>query len=88
VLEKGGDEQLDISCEKYYAKSSGTEIICSVNKKTNANCISHILRRNCLLKHVTGAKMEERTEVTGGLIRGRKQLLYVLQKTTEYWKFK
>jgi hypothetical protein len=33
VLEKGGDEQLDESCEKYYAESSGREIICPVNKK-------------------------------------------------------
>jgi replicative superfamily II helicase len=33
--------------------------------KRKANWIGHILRRNCLLKHVTDGKIEGRIEVTG-----------------------
>jgi hypothetical protein len=44
-------------------------------KRRKANCIGHILRRNCLLKHVTEGKLEGRIEMTE--IRGirRKQLV-------------
>jgi hypothetical protein len=41
----------------------------------NANLIGHILRRNCLLKHVIEGKIEGRTEMTGRRERRRKQLL-------------
>jgi hypothetical protein len=34
-------------------------------KRRKANWIGHILRRNCLLKHVIEGKLEERTEMTG-----------------------
>jgi hypothetical protein len=34
-------------------------------KKKKANCIGHILHRNCLLKHVIEGTVEERIEVTG-----------------------
>jgi hypothetical protein len=40
-----------------------------------ANWIGHILRRNCLLKHVTEGKLEGRIEMTGRRGRRRKQLL-------------
>jgi hypothetical protein len=33
-------------------------------KRWKANWIGHILRRNCLLKHVTEGKIEGRTEET------------------------
>jgi len=33
-------------------------------KGRKANWIAHILCRNCLLKHVTGGKIEGRIEVT------------------------
>jgi len=33
-------------------------------KRTEANWIGHIVRRNCLLKHVTEGKIEGRMEVT------------------------
>jgi hypothetical protein len=39
-------------------------------KRKNDNCIGHISRRNCLLKHVIEGKIEERIEVTGR--RGRR----------------
>jgi hypothetical protein len=34
-------------------------------KRSKANWIGHILRRNCLLKHVIEGKIEGRTEVMG-----------------------
>jgi hypothetical protein len=40
-----------------------------------ANWIGHILRRNCLLKHVIEGKIEGRIEVAGRRGRRRKQLL-------------
>jgi hypothetical protein len=43
-------------------------------KRKKANWIGHILRRNCLLKHVIEKKIEERVEVTGRRRRRRKQL--------------
>jgi hypothetical protein len=44
-------------------------------KGRKANWIGHILRRNCLLKHVIEGKLEGRIEMTGRLRRRRKQLL-------------
>jgi hypothetical protein len=41
------------------------------HKKKKANCIGHILRSNCLLKHANEGKVE----VTGRRGRRRKQLL-------------
>ena len=43
--------------------------------KKKDNWIGHILRRNCLLKHVIGGKIEGRTELMERRGRGRKQLL-------------
>jgi hypothetical protein len=34
-------------------------------KRRKANWVGHILRRNCLLKHVIEGKIEGRIEVTG-----------------------
>jgi hypothetical protein len=44
-------------------------------KRRKANWIRHILRRNCLLKHVIEGKLEGRIEMTGRRGRRRKQLL-------------
>jgi hypothetical protein len=44
-------------------------------KRRKANWIGHILRRNCLLKHVIEGKLEGRTEMTGRRGRRCKQLL-------------
>jgi len=41
-------------------------------KRRKAHWIGHILRRNCLLKHVIEAKIEERREVVGR--RGRNSI--------------
>jgi hypothetical protein len=46
-------------------------------KRREANWIGHILRRNCILKHV----IEGKVEVTGRRGRRRKHLLDDLKKT-------
>jgi len=46
--------------------------------------ISHILRINCLLQHVT----EGKTEVMGRRGRKCKQLLNDRKEKRRYWKFK
>jgi hypothetical protein len=53
-----------------------------------ANWIGHILRRNCLLKHVIEGKVEGRIEMTGRRGRRRKQLLDYLKEKSRYWKLK
>jgi hypothetical protein len=52
-------------------------------KRRKANWIGHILRRNCLLKHIVEGKVE------GKVTRRRhKQLLDDLEEKRLYWKFK
>jgi hypothetical protein len=50
--------------------------------------IGHILRRNCLLKHVIEGKLEGRIEMTGRRGRRRKQLLDDLKEKKRYCKLK
>jgi hypothetical protein len=57
-------------------------------KRRKANCVGHILRRNCLLKHVIEGKLEERIELTGRRGRRRKQLLDDLKEKIRYCKLK
>jgi hypothetical protein len=57
-------------------------------KRRKANWIGHILRRNCLLKHVIEGKLEGRIEMTGRRGRRRKQLLDDLKEKRRYCKFK
>jgi hypothetical protein len=57
-------------------------------KRRKANWIGHILRRNCLLKHVIKGKLEERIEMTGRRGRRRKQLLDDFKEKRRYWKLK
>jgi len=54
-------------------------------KNRKVNWIGHILRRNCLQKHVTE---DRRTQVTGRRGRRRKRLLDDLKNTRRCWKFK
>jgi hypothetical protein len=54
--------------------------ILQTTKRRKSNCIGHILRMNCLLKHVTEGKMDRRIEVTGSRERKRKQLLDGVKK--------
>jgi hypothetical protein len=57
-------------------------------KIRNANWIGHILRRNCLLKHVIEVKLEGRIEMKGRRGRRRKQLLDDLKEKRRHWKLK
>jgi len=51
------------------------------NEEKKANWIGHILRRNCVLKHVIVGTIEEgRIEVMGRRGRRRKKLLSDLQR--------
>jgi hypothetical protein len=52
------------------------------------NWIGHELRRHCLLNYVTERKVERRIEVTRRRGRKRKQILYDLKETREYWELK
>jgi hypothetical protein len=52
-------------------------------KRRTANCIGHILRRKCLLKHVIEKKDRKKIiKVTGRQGRRRKQLLHDLTERT------
>jgi hypothetical protein len=57
-------------------------------KRGKANWIGHILRRNCLLKHVIEEMLEGRIEMTGRRGRRCKQLLDDLKEKRRYWKLK
>jgi hypothetical protein len=57
-------------------------------KIRKANWIGHILRRNCLLKHVIEGKLERRMEITERRGRRRKQLLDGLKEKRRHWKLK
>jgi hypothetical protein len=57
-------------------------------KRRKANWIGHILRRNCLLKHMIEEKLEGRIEMMGRRGRRRKQLLDDLKEKKRYWKLK
>jgi hypothetical protein len=57
-------------------------------KRRKGNWIGDILRRNCLLKHITEEKIEEGIEVKGKRGRRSKQILDDLKETKGYWKLK
>jgi hypothetical protein len=57
-------------------------------KRRKANWLGHILRKNCLLKHIIEGKLEGRIEMTGRQGRRCKQLLDDLKKKRRYWKLK
>jgi hypothetical protein len=57
-------------------------------KRRKANWIGHILRRNCLLKHVIEGMIEGRIEVTGRRERRCKQLPDDVKHKTGYRKLK
>jgi hypothetical protein len=53
-------------------------------KRRKANWIGHILRRNCILKHMIEGMLEGRIEMTGR----RRQLLDDFKEKRRYWKLK
>jgi len=59
VLEKDGEAQVDCLCkseEVLHRVKEESNIVQRVKTRT-ANWIGHILRRNCLLKHVIEGKI-------------------------------
>jgi hypothetical protein len=57
-------------------------------KRRKTDWIGHILRRNCLLKHVIEGKLEGRIEMTGRRGRRRQQLMDDLKEKRRYCKLK
>jgi hypothetical protein len=57
--------------------------ILQIIKRRKANWIGHILRRNCLLKHVIEGKIEGRIEVTGRRRRRRRRRMQLLKDLKE-----
>ena len=57
-------------------------------KRRKADWTGHILRRNCLLKHINVGKIEGGIEVTVKRGRTRKQLLDDLKETRGYCELK
>jgi len=53
------------------------------SRKTN--CIGHVLRRICLLKHVIEIKIEGRTSQKERRERRRRQLLYEFKEKGVHW---
>jgi hypothetical protein len=71
-------------CSSYnYRVKEEREILLTI-KRGKANWIGHILRRNCLMKHVIEGKVEGR----GRRGTRRKHLLDDLKGTKGYWKLK
>jgi hypothetical protein len=71
--------------KKYYIVKEERSSLHAI-KKSNANWIGNILRRNCLLKHVTEGKMEGWIGVSGRRGRRSKQLLDDLKEETGHGK--
>jgi hypothetical protein len=57
-------------------------------KRGKAKLIGHILRRDCLLRHVIEGKIKGISEVTGRRREKRKQLLDDLNEKRGHWKLK
>jgi hypothetical protein len=57
-------------------------------KRSKANRFGHILRGNCLPRHVTEGNTQGRIEVTGTRGRNRKQILDDLKEIRAYWILK
>jgi hypothetical protein len=55
VLEKGGPIVWDM---KYYVKVKEQRNILLTIRENKANWIGHVLRMNCLIKHVIEGKMD------------------------------
>ena len=61
--------------KKNYIERGGERDIIQTIKRGKANCIGHIFRRDCLLKHGIEGKCRGEIEVTGRGGKRHKQLL-------------
>ena len=69
-----------MSSDKLFILQNRYCFILGAIKRKRANWIGHILHRDCLIKHVTEGKVEERIGMTGRRRRRREQLLDNFQK--------
>jgi hypothetical protein len=86
VLEKDGEDQLDLSCENeevLHRVKEQRNILHEISKR-KANCIGHILRRNCLLQQVIEGKIKSGIQVVGRWGRRRRKLLDDLKEWRWY----
>ena len=90
VLENDGEDQLDRSCVKHEVlhRTSEKRHILHTVKRRKPNWIGHILRRNCLIKHIIEGKIEGDIELTGRRGRKRNQLLDGFKERIGCWKLK
>jgi len=72
--------------EEAFRRVKGEKNILRTTKRKKAERFGHILRKNCLLKHVIEGKTQARTEVTRRRGRRGKQLLDYLKEMGGYWK--
>jgi hypothetical protein len=70
--------------KNYYRESRNLEDTINYKKTKKTIWTGHILRDNCLLKHVIEEKMEGKIIVTRRRGGSYKHLLYNLKKKTEY----
>ena len=77
---------MDRSCEKYgnITQCQGGKEYPTYNKKVKAYWIGHTLRRNCLPKHVTEGKIQERIQMMGRRDKRLMQLLDDLKEMSGY----
>jgi hypothetical protein len=71
--------------KKYYTVKEERNILNAIQRR-KSNGVGHMLRRNCLLKHVIERKIQGRIEVRGRRGRRRKQLLDDLKEKRGYGK--
>jgi hypothetical protein len=83
-LEKDGEDPLDRSCEEVLYRVKEDTYILHTVKRRKANWIGHILRWNCLLKHVIEGNIEGKSRRG----RRRKQLTDDLKEKIGYWNLK
>ena len=74
----------DDSFKKFDRKRRENKIVRKLKSRKDS-WIGHILRRNCLLKHVVKGKIERNIEWKR---RRREQLLDEFKETKGHWKFK
>jgi len=90
VMEKDGQDQFDWSCEKWRSitKSEVGREYPTYNTKKEWLHISHILRRNYVLKHAVEEKIAGRIEETGRRRRRLQQPLDNLKERRGYGQLK
>jgi hypothetical protein len=77
-----------VTTEEMLQRVEEVRNILQKTKIRKANWVGHILRGNCLLKHVIEGKIKARIKVTGRRGRRHKQLLDDFKERAGYWKLK